>query len=188
MASPPHTECAGPVWLRARCSSKVLAERAVERFVRAERAARHADDGRDAGAHANIHRACARAQRVRVQALVCGRGGAGLSRARSSSRCSGEVSALETQKSAVQCLWVAEPPINESSWLAQVAGIRSLALSRAAARWGGWAWPRWADAALRAAPALEDGQPRSRGREPAEMGAVERQKAPRGRSAGFVFS
>ena len=130
----------------------MLAERAVERFVRAERAARHADDGRDAGAHANIHRACARAQRVRVQALVCGRGGAGLSRARSSYRCSGEVSRLETQKSAVQCLWVAEPPINEPSWLAQVAGIRSLALSRAAARWGGWAWPRWADAALRTAP------------------------------------
>ena len=95
---------------------------------------------------------------------------------------------METQKSAVQCLWVAEPPINESSLLVQVAGIRSLALSRAAACWGGWAWPRWADAALRAAPALEDGQPRSRGRQPSEMGAVELQKAPRGRSAGLVFS
>ena len=75
-------------------------------------------------------RSRARAHYLRADSLECALVGAGLSRARPSSRWSGAATALLMQHPALRCRWAAEPPMPSGQGFEQVAGIRSLALLR----------------------------------------------------------
>ena len=75
-------------------------------------------------------RSRARAHYLRADSLACALVGAGLSRARPSSRWSGAATALLMQHPALRYRWAAEPPMPSGQGFEQVAGIRSLALLR----------------------------------------------------------